>query len=349
MVLLGITSCASYKKGIKFRKMEDGVYANIKTSYGDVLVRLYHERAPMTVANFVGLAEGTIENAAVEPGEPYFDSTRIHRVVKGFVIQGGDPEGTGRGGPGYSFPNEIHPELKHDKAGILSMANAGPHTNGSQFFITLNKTPHLDGGYSVFGEVVNGMDVVDSLGKVKTGGNQRDTPLEDIYITKVKIIRKGKAAKKFDAPATFWEKRDALSKELGMRMYQSPAQQNFLEYVEENYPEYKMTASGLMYVIDEKGEGKRPRAGNVLSVHYKGSFTDGKVFDSSYKRGAPIKFPVGRGKVIRGWDEGLLLFNEGGKGKLLIPYPLAYGEKGSQGNIPPKANLVFEVELVEVQ
>lgn len=172
-------------------KLEKGMYAEMTTSKGVILLQLEFEKTPLTVANFVGLAEGKLENSA-RKGKPYYDSLKFHRVIKDFMIQGGDPEGTGRGGPGYKFKDEIVEGLKHDKPGILSMANAGPKTNGSQFFITHKATPWLDGKHTVFGHVISGQEVVDAI-------------VQNDYIVKLKIIRKGKAAKKFNAVKTFTE------------------------------------------------------------------------------------------------------------------------------------------------
>lgn len=187
LLLLSAVQLQAQKKP----KLEKGMYAEMTTSKGVILLQLEFEKTPLTVANFVGLAEGKLENSA-RKGKPYYDSLKFHRVIKDFMIQGGDPEGTGRGGPGYKFKDEIVEGLKHDKAGILSMANAGPKTNGSQFFITHKATPWLDGKHTVFGRVISGQEVVDSIA-------QND------YILKVKIIRKGKAAKKFNAVKTFAE------------------------------------------------------------------------------------------------------------------------------------------------
>ena len=167
------------------------VYAQFVTSEGNFTVRLYNDQAPKTVENFVGLAEGTKEWSDPRTNEtvtkPYYDGVIFHRVISGFMIQGGDPLGQGIGGPGYTFADEFHPELRHDKAGILSMANRGPNTNGGQFFITLGPTPHLDDRHSVFGEVVEGMDVIRKIGSTRTG--ERDRPVTDIVIKSIKIDR----------------------------------------------------------------------------------------------------------------------------------------------------------------
>jgi len=173
-------------------KLEDGMYAEMTTSKGVIILQLEFEKTPLTVANFVGLAEGAIENTAKKVGVPFYDSLKFHRVIKDFMIQGGDPLGNGSGGPGYKFKDEIVPELKHTGPGIFSMANAGPKTNGSQFFITHKATPWLDGRHTVFGHVIQGQDVVDAI-------------VQGDIIVSVKIIRKGKPAKKFDAVKTFTE------------------------------------------------------------------------------------------------------------------------------------------------
>lgn len=208
--LLGIciicTSFTTDKNIPSTDKLPDGLYAKIETSKGNILCFLEFQKAPMTVASFVGLAEGKISNTGRPAGSPYFDGLKFHRVVKDFVIQGGDPKGTGEGGPGYSFNDEFHSDLKHDKAGTLAMANAGPNTNGSQFYITHKATPQLDNHYNVFGHVIDGQDVVNAI-------QQGDT------INHIEIIRVGKAAKKFKAAKVFAEyeakgdvKRDAVSK-----------------------------------------------------------------------------------------------------------------------------------------
>jgi cyclophilin family peptidyl-prolyl cis-trans isomerase len=183
------------------KQLKDGIYVKIESSMGEILLKLHHKRAPLTVANFVGLAEGSIPNTFRKPGEPYFDGMKFHRVIPNFMVQGGDPNGVGSGGPGYKFKNEIHPDLKHDKPGVMSMANAGPNTNGSQFFITHKATPWLDGSYNIFGQLVYGQDVVTSMAAVPKIG--RETPKTPIIMNKVSILRIGDEAEKFDALKTF--------------------------------------------------------------------------------------------------------------------------------------------------
>lgn len=193
----------SLKKVVKKLKSEPGLYGEIVTSYGSIYVKFEEKYAPLTVANFIGLAEGKIKNTARDSGVPYFDSTIFHRVINNFMIQGGDPTGTGMGGPGYRFKNEVSPELRHDTAGILSMANAGPNTNGSQFFITHRPTPHLDGAYNIFGRVIKGQEVVDSIGRVKVVVRNNHRPVEDVYLLKVNIYRHGKEYESYDPYTEF--------------------------------------------------------------------------------------------------------------------------------------------------
>ncbi|MCH3882904.1 MULTISPECIES: peptidylprolyl isomerase [Tenacibaculum] len=309
--------------------MNNGIYAKFITSKGDILVKLEEEKTPGTVGNFVALAEGNLENDAKPQGTPYYNGLKFHRVIPDFMIQGGCPQGTGTGNPGYKFDDEIHADLKHDAPGKLSMANAGPGTNGSQFFITHIATPWLDGKHTVFGSVVEGQDIVDAVAQ----GDDMS----------VEIIRVGSDAEAFNAVEAFRtfegsrEKREAEEK---------AKQKELLDSVAAGYEE---TKSGLRYQILQKGEGKQATKGAGVSVHYKGQLLDGTVFDSSYKRKQPIDFNVGVGQVISGWDEGIQLLQVGDKARFVIPSNLAYGETGAGGVIPPNATLIFDVELMDVK
>ncbi len=310
--------------------MDNGLFAKIITSKGSIIIQLTFDKTPGTVANFVGLAEGKIENDVKPSGTPYYDGLNFHRVINDFMIQGGCPQGTGVGGPGYQFDDEIHPELKHDRAGVLSMANAGPGTNGSQFFVTHVPTPWLDGKHTVFGYVVEGQDVVDQIA-------QNDS------IDSLTIERKGKEAEAFDAVAAFAAfQKGKLEREAAAAKAQEDA-------LKEHISGCEKTASGLYYNIEKEGTGPKAAKGQTVSVHYTGKLLDGTVFDSSYRRNEPIRFTLGQNQVIPGWEEGIGLLSQGAKGKLVIPSELAYGAAGAGGVIPPNATLLFEIELVAVQ
>ena len=308
----------------------EGMYAKIKTTKGDILIQLEYEKTPLTVANFIGLAEGKIKNNKKAIGEPYYNGLKFHRVIADFMIQGGCPDGNGMGGPGYQFPDEIHPDLKHSGPGILSMANAGPGTNGSQFFITHKETPWLDGKHTVFGSVVEGQDVVNAIA-------------QDDLINEVIIEKNGEKANNFDAAKIFTSELEKLKKEAEIKA------ENAKKAIEELKKGATVTESGLAYKITKKGSGPKAEAGKTVSVHYTGKLTDGTKFDSSYDRNQPIDFPLGQGRVIKGWDEGISLLNVGSKATFIIPPDLAYGARGAGGVIPPNATLIFEVELVDVK
>lgn len=320
---------------------QPGIYATFMTDSGNIVVKLEHEKAPMTVCNFVGLAEGTMENSAKPLGTPYYDGLKFHRVItkangdaQDFMIQGGDPQGTGSGGPGYKFADEFDESLKHDAPGMLSMANAGPGTNGSQFFITVAPTPWLDNRHTIFGKVVEGMDVANKIRK-------------DNVINKLKIDRVGKDAQNFKADKktfdSYLEGLEAKAKEK-----QQKELMEFVGWVKKEYPKAMIKKSGLAYIMETPGDGPEAKNGDEVSVHYDGKFPDGKTFDNSYKRGEPISFKLGQGMVIPGWEEGIQLLSKGGKVKLIIPYWLAYGEQG-RGPIPPKATLIFDTEMMEIK
>jgi peptidyl-prolyl cis-trans isomerase A (cyclophilin A) len=310
--------------------MENGIYAKFNTAKGAILVKLTHDLTPGTVGNFVGLAEGQLENSARPMGKPYYDGLKFHRVIPDFMIQGGCPQGQGTGGPGYNFDDEFHPNLKHDKPGVLSMANAGPGTNGSQFFITHVPTNWLDGKHTVFGHVIEGQDVVDAV--------EGDDALESI-----EIIRVGDEAKNWNAIEAFRTFEGSRAKRIAEQKKMAE------EALEKLAAGFQKTESGLRYQIIQKGNGTAAEKGKKVSVHYQGALENGQVFDSSYKRKQPIEFQLGVGQVIEGWDEGIALLQVGDKARFVIPSYLGYGSRGAGGVIPPDATLVFDVELMDVK
>ena len=310
--------------------MQDGLYAKFTTSKGEILVNLEFQRTPGTVGNFVALAQGNLENDVKKQGQPYYNGLKFHRVIPDFMIQGGCPLGTGTGNPGYQFDDEFHPELKHDQPGILSMANAGPGTNGSQFFITHTPTPWLDGKHTVFGKTIEGQLVVDAIA-------QGDT------IESLEILAVGADAEAFNAIESFRVFEGSRAKRLEAEKAAIEAE------LEKLASGFEKTESGLRYQILQKGEGKQAQKNDVVSVHYKGQLADGTVFDSSYKRNDPIEFTLGVGQVIAGWDEGIALLHVGEKARFVIPSILAYGSRGAGGVIPPNANLIFDVELMGIK
>lgn len=308
--------------------MQDGIYAKFATSKGEILVKLTHDKTPGTVGNFIGLAEGKIKNTAKPEGTPFYDGLTFHRVIADFMVQGGCPQGTGSGGPGYKFDDEFHPELRHEGPGVLSMANAGPGTNGSQFFITHVETSWLNDKHTVFGFVESGMETVNAIAQ----GDK---------IEKVEIVRQGSEAEAWDAVAHF----EKFKKSAGAREEAEKKQAE--EELKSIVAGFQKTDSGLYYKILEKGSGAKAQKGEKVSVHYEGQLINGTVFDSSFKRNEPIDFNVGTGQVIPGWDEGILLLEEGDKARFVIPSHLAYGSRGAGGVIPPNATLIFDVQLVK--
>jgi cyclophilin family peptidyl-prolyl cis-trans isomerase len=336
-------------------KLEDGLYADIKTTKGNIIVQLEYQKTPITVANFVALAEG--KNPFVNEqlkGKPFYDGLKFHRVIPNFMIQGGDPDGNGSGGPGYQFKDEFHTDLKHDKAGILSMANAGPGTNGSQFFITHKETSWLDNKHSVFGHVVEGQDVVNTI-------------VQDDAIEKITIIRKGKDAKRFDAVKIFkeyHEKEAEENKKLAEKIKKSKIES--IARIEQLKVEGTKTKSGVIYKFINKGEGKKPTNGTEVYVHYAGFLeTTGELFDTSFEDIAdafgkldpnrakangykPFPFKYGNKQgLIPGFIEGLEQMNYGDRILVYIPSALGYGKQGAGNVIPPNSNIVFEIEMLE--
>ena len=308
----------------------NGLFTTISTSKGEIKIELEFEKTPGTVGNFVGLSLGLINNSIKPLGEAYYNGLKFHRVINDFMIQAGCPFGTGTGDPGYKFDDEFHSELKHDRPGVISMANAGPSTNGSQFFITHVETPWLDNKHTVFGNVIDGMDVVNSI-------SQNDE------IVSVKINAVGDKAKAFDAAKAFEDfnksKADRIKKE----------KENELKILKDISKGFSKTSSGLLYKFEKENNSHKPSNGNKVKVHYKGMLLDGTVFDSSFKRNQPIEFTLGVGQVIKGWDEGISLLGIGDKASFIIPSHLAYGSSGAGGVIPANATLVFEVELISAE
>lgn len=351
-----VVSC----KPAKYADLPDGLYANMETNKGDILLKLEFQIAPITVANFVSLADGSNKFVTDSlKGKPYYNGLLFHRVVKDFIVQGGDPLANGTGYPGYKFADEFSTDkegnliLKHTGSGILSMANSGPNSNGSQFFITLNETPWLDNLHTVFGQVIKGQNVLDSIAKNDT-------------IKNVEIIKIGRAAKSFKGSKVFANYySDILAKKLENEAKMKTAIETTLKKFNTNLDKATELHSGLKFIITETKNGETPRVGNDIKVNYAGYFTDGKLFDTNFveiakmygafneKRAqqngyAPFSVVFGpEAPLIAGFSEGLQQMKIGDKALLFIPSHLGYGVQGAGGLIPPNTDLVFEVEIVE--
>ncbi|ATA80942.1 peptidylprolyl isomerase [Capnocytophaga leadbetteri] len=354
-------SCNSQKKA--YKDLGDGLFADIETTKGHIVVKLNYKEVPTTVANFVTLAEGKNNFVKVEyKGKPFYNGTIFHRVIDGFMIQGGDPTGTGMGDPGYRFEDEFVPSLKHSKKGILSMANSGPNTNGSQFFITQVPTPHLDGRHTVFGETVKGEEVIDAIAKAPRNG--QDRPNEDIKIKNITIVANGKDAQKFDAVKVF----DSYFKSVAEREKEKEervkrASAKFLEEIKVQEPQAKVLPSGVKIFTINNGEGKQPKQTEFAMVNYAGYLRNGALFDSNIKEVEesygkyqamreqqngyqPIPFPyTPSAQLIPGFKEALLTMKVGDKIRVFIPATLGYGEAGAGDVIPPNSDLIFDIEI----
>jgi cyclophilin family peptidyl-prolyl cis-trans isomerase/FKBP-type peptidyl-prolyl cis-trans isomerase len=375
-LLVSSTGCQE-----QYPDLGNGVFAEFVTSKDTIIVKLFYDKVPLTVANFVGLAEGSHPLLADSlKGKPYYNGTVFHRVIDQFMIQGGDPTATGSGNPGFKFGDEFDESLKHDKPGILSMANSGPATNGSQFFITEKPTPYLDNKHSVFGEVVKGFAVVDTISNVKVAPRS-NKPLEDVKILELNIIRQGMSARGFDAEDTwntefplFEEKRLKKLEEARLKAEEDKriADEKMEAAAQETAPileDYKSKAtkqtSGLLVYNIVKGSGPKPRTGATVKLNYEGYFTDGKLFGSNVKSvdekygtynprkeqqggygGMPMKIDPAA-QMIPGFKEGVLDMSVGDKTFLYLPSHLGYGEKGA-GPIKPNTDLVFIVEMLGV-
>lgn len=360
LLFINLTACKT-----QYPDLEDGIYAEFITSKGIMVAKLEHTKTPVTVANFVSLAEGTNTMVKKEYSDKaFYNGTIFHRVINNFMIQGGDPTGTGSGNPGYKFMDEFDPDLKHDKPGILSMANSGPKTNGSQFFITEIPKPHLDNKHSVFGKLIIGLNIQDSISNVKVDRNNK--PINDVVLKELNIIRRGKLAKSFEADKIFMAHFAEEERREKEKVVKADA---ILKATQEKFKNQKLQAttleSGLQYYISEKGSGEKlPIEAKVLT-HYAVYFDNGKFLETSKaeiaealdavneKRKAanqyqPIPAEIGPDAgMIPGFKEGLQQLHVGDKATLFIPYHLAYGESGTR-SIPGKTNIIFEVEIIEL-
>ncbi|WP_246034196.1 peptidylprolyl isomerase [Flavobacterium sangjuense] len=355
---------------------DQGIFAEIETSKGKILIQLEYQKTPVTVANFISLAEGTNASVADEKlkGKPFYNGLKFHRVIADFMIQGGDPQGNGSGGPGYAFKDEFT-DAKFDRAGILAMANSGPKTNGSQFFITHKETTWLNNKHTIFGYVITGQDVVNKIA-------------QDDVMNKITIVRKGADAKKFDAPKVFADymanraaedaKEAAIAAENQKKQVELEAQKKAeynakfgaviaakAKYLNDTKATATETASGLKYKIIKAGTGKKPADGTNVYINYAGYLEDGSLFDSSMESVnkecgkydenrakqngyQPFPFPYGKKDgLIPGFLEALSLMNYGDTALVYIPSKLGYGERGAGNVIPPNSNIIFEVEMLE--
>jgi cyclophilin family peptidyl-prolyl cis-trans isomerase len=362
IISAALTSC----KSSQHADLGEGLFADINTTKGEIIVKLEAEKTPVTVANFVSLAEGN--NPFVTDslkGKKYYDGLIFHRVMKDFMIQGGDPTGTGRGYPGYKFKDEFNDSLNHNKPGVLSMANSGPpKTNGSQFFITQKETPWLNGVHTVFGEVVEGMNVVDTIANVKTSKEPmtKDRPEVDVVMNTVKIIRNGKAAKKFDAVKIMT---DYFAEEQANEAKMAQIRSEFVNELNEQKAQAEELPSGLRILKITEGTGEKPKLGQKVNVFYAGYLPDGTLFDSNYEEVAknfgrfdqrrkdmggyeatPMDYTLESG-LVAGFREGLLTMRVGDKYRLFIPPHLGWGPQGS-GPIPPNSDTIFDVEITGI-
>ena len=364
----------------RYPDLDNGLYAEFVTSIDTMVVKLTYKKTPVTVANFVALAEGNHPMVdSTFKGKKFYNGLIFHRVIDKFMIQGGDPTGTGSGSPGYKFGDEFDESLKHDKPGILSMANSGPATNGSQFFITEVPTSHLDNRHTVFGEVVLGLDVQDSISNVKVGPGSK--PEKDVVILELNIIRKGFKARNFDAVKTWETELPKLEERAKQKAEEArlKAEEERKESMAKNVAataktltilnDYKSKCktlpSGLMSYTITEGNGAKPKQGDTVKVYYEGYHIDGQLFDSNRKdieemfgklnpqkeqRGMYNPMPMQispDAQMIPGFKEGVANMKVGDKTFLYLPSHLAYGERG-RGAIRPNTDLTFIIEMVEI-
>lgn len=386
-LLLSVTSCGQEK----YPDLEDGLYAEIVTNKGTMVAKLFYDKAPVTVANFVALSEGTHPKVADSmKGKPFYNGLTFHRVMDKFMIQGGDPQGTGAGSPGYTFGDEFSADLRHDKPGVLSMGNRGVNTNGSQFFITEVPTPWLDGFdangdlkncenprvgcHNVFGELVMGLEIQDSISNVEVN-KSNNKPNQDVVMQEVNIIRKGDDAKAFDAPKVFTEESEKLAEKLAaikaeaekkVKESAAKAAEAFLEKNSDLPGPIKKLDTGVIMIYINESNGKKPSSSDRVLINYAGYFEDGRLFDTSWADVAkenniyneqrdqqggykPLEDAYNAtSRTVPGFKEAMLNMNVGDKVRVFIPSYLGWGAQGS-GPIPPNANVIFDIELVGVK
>ncbi|BAO74260.1 peptidylprolyl isomerase [Winogradskyella sp. PG-2] len=363
----------------KYPNLEDGLYAEFITNKGTMVAELHYDKVPVTVANFVALAEGNHPLVKEEfKGKRYYDSITFHRVVNNFMIQGGDPTATGAGNPGYKFPDEFHPELKHDKPGILSMANPGKDANGTQFFIMEKEWPSLDNRHAVFGQVVEGMAVHDSISNVKVidPSRRNHKPVEDVVITKLNIIRKGADAKSFNAPKVFEEEmpkmkeKQAKLKEEARKKAKELADLAKAEFLKNNETLTGRridSPTGMAMIFTNESDGIKPKSTDSVNIDCAGYFENGELFWTTWKtvaeengkydertdkagRYAPFSMPYNAtASLVPGFREAMLNMKIGDKARVFIPHYLGYGERGNPPVIPANTNIIFDVQLSEVK
>ena len=355
-------------KSTKYPNLKEGLYADIQTNHGDMLAELYYKATPGTVANFVSLAEGTNTYVADSlKGKRYYDGTKSHRVIKDFMLQAGDRTATGEGDPGYKFADEFVDTLRYTRKGQLGMANSGPATNGSQFFITEVATDWLNFRHTIFGQVIQGEDVISKITDEQTS-KEDSRPKNPVIIKKIEIIRVGKDAQKWDAPKVF----DAFMKEQNAKAQKLESQkEKNLALMAEQEAKAVAQPSGIKILKLKEGNGVKPQIGADILVNYAGFLrATGDLFDTNIAEIArendaydaaraadpqygyipyAWKYSPEEG-LIAGFKEALLSMKVGDRVRVFIPSALAYGKEGfGNGVIPPDADLVFEIEIVDAE
>jgi peptidylprolyl isomerase len=351
LIVCMLAACLLLNTNCAEGKYPKGLYAELNTNKGLIVLWLEFNKVPMTTANFVGLAEGTIKNSALPEGTPYYDGTVFHRVVPNHVIQAGAPSGTEERSLGYMYPNEINPTLSHNRAGVLGIANRGPHTNSSQFYITLSDRSYLDGDYTVFGYVIQGMDVVNNI-------------VQGDVIESVKIVRIGRQAKKFKPDTESFSILVESAKQR-VKKEEEKKKQEEEKIIKNNWPQTVQAENGSKYIVVREGKGDKPGIGSKLKVIYTGQFLDGRGFSSSTDGGRPVpvkeaehfEFEIGKNRVNPGFDAALMDMRKGEKRIVILSAHLAYGTGGFYARekkgekrfvISPNTTLVYEVELLDI-